>query len=216
MPSGNTRLHKSKGIDLEQPLTKLELVDLILYSGGHREKAWELFLKQTPTREELMSIIYKAEYVFSDAAWQVLNKYALTKEELFACMTRTSQQQEAFALWLQYKPTNEELLFLMENHLADLPAEQLLRQSPGDDELLAIMRLSFKHHEAAWEMWLQRSPSTEELDEVLSFPFLGKKVAAELLKREDVSSEVLCKIIDDTDLKEAAWQLLKDSSRRNG
>jgi len=128
---------------------------------------------------------------------------------LLACISRTSQMEEAFALWLQYKPTNEELLFMMENHISDPSAEQLLRQSPSGDELLAIMRGSHRHHEAAWKMWLGQSPSTEEVSEVLDFPYMNEIVATELLKRKDVSAYDLFKIIRDTKQKEAAWQQLK-------
>lgn len=126
-------------------------------------------------------------------------------------LTSISLSDTAWNLLLNSNPSNEELIFLIQDTpKMDEAWDELMKRKVSNKELMHIMLWTPKGH-LAFNVFMRQDPSNEELAEIVEYgPVdLIDLAANELLMRDDITDEQLKLIIDNDAPNEYAERMLK-------
>ena len=215
-------------------------LDRVIRNSPFIDEAWELFKMQSPTMDQVISVIYsdkKKEAIsfllqnyqpenerlvrlIRDNRNDDLARYLLlqdpTQQQLHCILDYTSLADEAAEILLKQPLENGDLVSVIgKSNLKDEAWERLLKQNPTNKELILIISHSTKEEERAWEQLLKQEPTNEELmDLVNDYSGKGRKriEATKLILQQDPDIETLIHIIDNDQLADEAFELLKSKS----
>lgn len=196
---------------LDQDPDNDQLEYIMRYSNLGEEAAARL-LEQSPDNDSLVDIIQHS--TLKNEAWEKLLQQSPTNAELINIIGYTDLEDQAWQQLLKQDPTNEELMDLVNDfgetgRKVTEAAALVLKQDPDIETLKWIIK--FKPQpiaDEAWELLKQKSPTCKQL-EWLIWRGQGKmNEAAELSMKNNPTKEQLLEIMEYTDRKEAAAEML--------